>query len=86
MLGDPQSELRSQGWRGSCRFSLARLYPIAQQIADILGYPIDSGVPNVGTSAFAHKGGSTPGLARLEGFYEHVNPSAGGQLARMLFE
>jgi len=66
--------------------SLARLYPIAQQIADILGSPIDSKRPYVGTSAFAHKGGlHTSGLARLEGAYEHVNPSAVGNSARMLF-
>jgi 2-isopropylmalate synthase len=66
--------------------SLARLYPIAQQIADILGAPIDSRRPYVGTSAFAHKGGlHTSGLARLEGAYEHVSPSAVGNSARMLF-
>ena len=66
--------------------SLARLYPIAQQIADILGAPIDSRRPYVGTSAFAHKGGlHTSGLARLEGAYEHINPSAVGNSPRMLF-
>jgi 2-isopropylmalate synthase len=66
--------------------SLARLYPIAQQIADILGAPIDSKRPYVGTSAFAHKGGlHTSGLARLEGAYEHINPSAVGNSPRMLF-
>ena len=66
--------------------SLARLYPIAQQIAEILGAPIDSKRPYVGTSAFAHKGGlHTSGLARLEGAYEHIDPSAVGNSARMLF-
>jgi 2-isopropylmalate synthase len=66
--------------------SLARLYPIAQQIADILGAPIDARRPYVGTSAFAHKGGlHTSGLARLEGAYEHISPSAVGNSARMLF-
>jgi 2-isopropylmalate synthase len=66
--------------------SLSRLYPIAQQIADILGAPIDSKRPYVGTSAFAHKGGlHTSGLARLEGAYEHINPSAVGNSPRMLF-
>ncbi|MGH8870989.1 MAG: citramalate synthase [Acidimicrobiia bacterium] len=66
--------------------SLARLYPIAQQIADILGAPIDSRRPYVGTSAFAHKAGlHTSGLARLEGAYEHVSPGAVGNSARMLF-
>jgi 2-isopropylmalate synthase len=66
--------------------SLSRLYPIAQQIADILGAPIDSRRPYVGASAFAHKGGlHTSGLARLEGAYEHVNPGAVGNSARMLF-
>jgi 2-isopropylmalate synthase len=66
--------------------SLARLYPIAQQIADILGAPIDSKRPYVGTSAFAHKGGlHTSGLSRLEGAYEHIDPSAVGNSARMLF-
>ncbi len=66
--------------------SLARLYPIAQQIADILGAPIDSRRPYVGTSAFAHKAGlHTSGLARLEGAYEHIDPAAVGNSARMLF-
>jgi 2-isopropylmalate synthase len=66
--------------------SLGRLYPIAQQIADILGAPIDARRPYVGTSAFAHKGGlHTSGLARLEGAYEHINPGAVGNSARMLF-
>jgi 2-isopropylmalate synthase len=66
--------------------SLARLYPIAQQIADILGAPIDARRPYVGTSAFAHKGGlHTSGLSRLEGAYEHISPSAVGNSARMLF-
>ncbi|MGH8913795.1 MAG: citramalate synthase [Acidimicrobiia bacterium] len=66
--------------------SLPRLYPIAQQIADILGAPIDSKRPYVGASAFAHKGGlHTSGLARLEGAYEHIDPSAVGNSARMLF-
>ncbi len=66
--------------------SLARLYPIAQQIADILGAPIDARRPYVGTSAFAHKAGlHTSGLSRLEGAYEHVSPGAVGNSARMLF-
>ena len=66
--------------------SLARLYPIAQQIADILGAPIDARRPYVGTSAFAHKAGlHTSGLARLEGAYEHIDPGAVGNSARMLF-
>jgi 2-isopropylmalate synthase len=66
--------------------SLSRLYPIAQQIADILGAPIDARRPYVGTSAFAHKGGlHTSGLARLEGAYEHVDPGSVGNSARMLF-
>ncbi len=66
--------------------SLPRLYPIAQQIADILGAPIDSRRPYVGTSAFAHKAGlHTSGLARLEGAYEHIDPGAVGNSARMLF-
>jgi len=66
--------------------SLARLYPIAQQIADILGAPVDSRRPYVGASAFAHKAGlHTSGLARLEGAYEHIDPAAVGNSARMLF-
>ncbi len=66
--------------------SLARLYPIAQQIAEILGAPIDARRPYVGASAFAHKAGlHTSGLARLEGAYEHIDPSAVGNSARMLF-
>jgi 2-isopropylmalate synthase len=66
--------------------SLARLYPIAQQIAEILGAPIDSKRPYVGASAFAHKAGlHTSGLARLEGAYEHIDPGAVGNSARMLF-
>ena len=66
--------------------SLARLYPIAQQIADVLGAPIDARRPYVGTSAFAHKAGlHTSGLARLEGAYEHIDPGAVGNSARMLF-
>jgi 2-isopropylmalate synthase len=66
--------------------SVARLYPIAQQIAEILGAPIDSRRPYVGASAFAHKAGlHTSGLARLEGAYEHIDPGAVGNSARMLF-
>ena len=66
--------------------SLTRLYPIAQQIAEILGAPIDSKRPYVGTSAFAHKAGlHTSGLTRLEGAYEHIDPGAVGNSARMLF-
>jgi 2-isopropylmalate synthase len=66
--------------------SLARLYPIAQQIAEILGAPIDARRPYVGTSAFAHKAGlHTSGLSRLEGAYEHIDPGAVGNSARMLF-
>jgi 2-isopropylmalate synthase len=66
--------------------SLPRLYPIAQQIADILGAPIDARRPYVGTSAFAHKAGlHTSGLSRLEGAYEHIDPGAVGNSARMLF-
>lgn len=66
--------------------SLSRLYPIAQQIAEILGAPIDARRPYVGASAFAHKGGlHTSGLARLEGAYEHISPGAVGNSARMLF-
>jgi 2-isopropylmalate synthase len=66
--------------------SLRRLYPIAQQIAEILGAPIDSRRPYVGTSAFAHKAGlHTSGLTRLEGAYEHIDPGAVGNSARMLF-
>jgi 2-isopropylmalate synthase len=66
--------------------SLPRLYPIAQQIAEILGAPIDSRRPYVGTSAFAHKAGlHTSGLSRLEGAYEHIDPGAVGNSARMLF-
>jgi 2-isopropylmalate synthase len=66
--------------------SLSRLYPIAQQIAEILGAPIDSRRPYVGSSAFAHKAGlHTSGLTRLEGAYEHIDPGAVGNSARMLF-
>jgi 2-isopropylmalate synthase len=40
----------------------------------------------VGTSAFAHKAGlHTSGLTRLEGAYEHIDPGAVGNSARMLF-
>jgi 2-isopropylmalate synthase len=40
----------------------------------------------VGASAFAHKAGlHTSGLARLEGAYEHIDPGAVGNSARMLF-
>jgi 2-isopropylmalate synthase len=66
--------------------SIPRLYPIAQQIAEILGAPIDPKRPYVGASAFAHKAGlHTSGLARLEGAYEHIDPAAVGNSARMLF-
>jgi 2-isopropylmalate synthase len=66
--------------------SLSRLYPISQQIAEILGAPVDARRPYVGTSAFAHKAGlHTSGLARLEGAYEHIDPALVGNTARMLF-
>jgi 2-isopropylmalate synthase len=66
--------------------SLSRLYPISQQIAEILGAPVDARRPYVGASAFAHKAGlHTSGLARLEGAYEHIDPAAVGNTARMLF-
>ncbi|MGA7096638.1 MAG: citramalate synthase, partial [Acidimicrobiia bacterium] len=59
--------------------SLSRLYPISQQIAEILGAPVDARRPYVGASAFAHKAGlHTSGLARLEGAYEHIDPAAVG--------
>ncbi len=66
--------------------SIPRLYSIAQQVAEILGEPIDPRHPYVGSSAFAHKAGlHTSGLARLDGAYEHIDPGAVGNSARMLF-
>jgi len=65
---------------------LRHLHPIAHEIAEIMNSPIEARRPYVGTAAFAHKAGlHTSGLARLEGAYEHIDPSSVGNTARQLF-
>ena len=62
------------------------LYPVAQEIAEVMNSPIDPRHPYVGSAAFAHKAGlHTSGLARLDGAYEHIAPALVGNSPKLLF-
>lgn len=64
---------------------LARLTPTANAVAEIFNTALDAHHPFVGTSAFAHKGGlHASANKKYPGAYEHVDPSAVGNLAHVV--
>lgn len=64
---------------------LRRFEAEARLIAEIANISLDRGLPYVGQSAFAHKAGMhTDSLIKLEGSYEHIDPSLVGNTRRLL--
>jgi 2-isopropylmalate synthase len=64
---------------------LARLTEAAHAVAEICNISLELHKPYVGASAFATKAGlHTSGLAKLEGAYEHVDPTRVGNTPRLL--
>ena len=64
---------------------LAKLYPIAHHIAEIVNISLNPHAPYVGASAFTHKAGlHTSALARRPDAYEHASPDLVGNHTRMV--
>ena len=67
------------------RERLARLEPVARQLAELAGVPLHHRLPFVGASAFAHKGGiHVSAVRRLPESYEHIPPETVGNHRRIL--
>ena len=64
---------------------LRSLTSVSHAVAEICNVTPDAHQPYVGSSAFATKAGlHTSGLAKMEGAYEHVEPSLVGNAPRLL--
>ena len=65
--------------------NLRQLTSVAGYVAEICNFSVWAHAPYVGSSAFAHKGGlHASAIARFSQAYNHVDPSAVGNDARML--
>jgi 2-isopropylmalate synthase len=64
---------------------LAELTDLARYVAEIVNIAPDDHQPYVGRSAFAHKGGvHGAATARAAGAYQHIDPSAVGNVSRLV--
>jgi 2-isopropylmalate synthase len=72
----------------ACVPNLTTLTQTARCIADVANLNLPDNLPYVGTSAFAHKGGThAHGMLKMRGSYEHVDPdSVGNERALLLSE
>lgn len=67
------------------REKLRQLTSVAEFVAEICNFSVWAHSPYVGSSAFAHKGGlHASAMARFPQAYEHTDPSAVGNNARMI--
>jgi 2-isopropylmalate synthase len=64
---------------------LSTVTSTARRIAEIANVPIHDGMPYVGKSAFAHKGGMhIDGVSKASHSFEHIDPTAVGNERRFL--
>jgi 2-isopropylmalate synthase len=64
---------------------LARLTPVAHQVAELMNLTPDAHAPYVGHAAFAHKAGlHASAVAKDSGLYQHVDPERVGNSLRLL--
>ncbi len=64
---------------------LALLTETARYVSELANLPLDSHLPYVGKSAFAHKGGvHVNALLKWEGSYQHIDPKLVGNHRRVL--
>jgi 2-isopropylmalate synthase len=64
---------------------LAVLKETAHRVSELANLPLDSRLPYVGSSAFAHKGGvHVNAFVKWEESYQHIDPSAVGNKSRVL--
>ena len=67
------------------REKLRQLTSVAEFVAEICNFSVWAHSPYVGSSAFAHKGGlHASAMARFPQAYEHADPDAVGNNARMI--
>lgn len=67
------------------REQLRGLTSISKYVADTLNFAPDHFQPYVGSSAFAHKGGiHASGIERMSSAYQHIDPSAVGNFAKIV--
>ena len=67
------------------RKQLQQLTSVASYVAEVCNFSVWAHAPYVGSSAFAHKGGlHASAIARFPPAYEHENPEAVGNTARMV--
>ncbi len=65
--------------------NISKLVETAKQIAEIANKSLDSNLPYVGSSAFAHKAGvHASGVRKNSQTYEHINPELIGNSRRFL--
>jgi 2-isopropylmalate synthase len=80
----PDLELKL-GLRALPDGGLAALTELSRFVADVANLPVDDGLPYVGRSAFAHKGGvHVAALRRAPGSYQHIDPALVGNRARVV--
>ncbi len=64
---------------------LVNLTPIARRVAEIANVTLPNGMPYIGTSAFAHKGGMhIDGVSKNTSSFEHISPELVGNERRFL--
>lgn len=64
---------------------LAVLNETAHRVSELANLPLDSRLPYVGSSAFAHKGGvHVNAFVKWEQSYQHIDPKAVGNRSRVL--
>jgi 2-isopropylmalate synthase len=64
---------------------VAELTDLSRYVSEIANIPPDDHAPYVGRSAFAHKGGvHGAAVAKVERAYQHVEPSAVGNVSRLV--
>lgn len=67
------------------REKLSRLYLISRTVAEIANVSISRGMPYIGKSAFAHKGGMhIDGIGKNPKSFEHIDPELVGNSRRVL--
>lgn len=69
----------------TCVEDLSQLTDVARFVAESCNLTVPARTPYTGSAAFSHKGGlHASAQARLEGAYEHVDPSAVGNTSNIL--
>lgn len=73
------------GYEGIPKNELSNITTTAIKVAEIMNLTMQSGMPYVGKSAFAHKAGMhIDGVTKLSKSFEHINPSDVGNNRRFL--